>query len=86
LDEDFLDAALYLAHSFHILGLSKSFNLLLSVIVKEKLTYDRDVKRLIILFARAIEPRNAESYVDTYGSRFRRRYEMYKDGLRMEAI
>ena len=86
LDEDSLDAALYLAHSFHILGLSKSFNLLLSVIVNEKLTYDSDARRLIILLARAIEPRNAESYVDTYGSRFRRRYEMYKDGLRPEAI
>jgi hypothetical protein len=85
LDEDFLDAALYLAHSFHILGLSKSFNLLLSVIVNEKLAYDRDVRRLIILLARAIEPRNAESYIDTYGSRFRRRYEMYREGLRKEA-
>jgi hypothetical protein len=86
LDEDYLDAALYLAHSFHILGLSKSFNLLLSVIVNEKLTYDRDVKRLFILLARAIEPRNAESYVDTYGIRFRRRYEIYREGLRMEGI
>jgi hypothetical protein len=85
LDEDFLDAALYLAHSFHILGLSKSFNLLLSVIVNEKLAYDRDVRRLIILLAEAIEPRNAESYIDTYGSRFRRRYEMYREGLRKEA-
>lgn len=86
LDEDSLDAALYLAHSFHILGLSKSLNLLLSVIVNEKLTYNRDARRLIVLLARAIEPRNAESYVDTYGSRFRRRYEMYKDGLRTEAM
>ena len=84
LDEDYLDAALYLAHSFHILGLSKSFNLLLSVLVNEKLMNDRDVRRLIILLARAIEPRNAESYIDTYGIRFRRRYDMYKEGLRME--
>jgi hypothetical protein len=79
LDEDYLDAALYLAHSFHILGLSKSFNLLLSVIVNEKLMYDRDVKRLIILLARAIEPRNAESYIDIYGTRFRRRYDIYRE-------
>jgi hypothetical protein len=86
LDEDYLDAELYLAHSFHILGLSKSFNLLLSVIVNEKLMYDRDVKRLIILLSRAIEPRNAESYIDTYGIRFGRRYEMYREGLRMEVI
>ena len=86
LDEDYLDAALYLAHSFHILGLSKSFNLLLSVLVNEKLMNDRDVRRLIILLARAIEPRNAESYIDTYGVRFTRRYKMYKEGLRMEAM
>ena len=86
LDEDFLDAALYLAHSFHILGLSKSFNLLLSVIVNEQLAYDKDARELIVLLARAIEPRNAESYIDTYGSRFRRRYEMYREGLRKEGI
>ena len=86
LEEDFLDAGLYLAHSFHILGLSKSLNLLLSVIVNEKLINDSDVRRLIILLAKTIEPRNAESYSDTYGSRFRRRYEMYREGLRMEAI
>jgi DNA-binding response OmpR family regulator len=86
LDENFLDAALYLAHSFHILGLSKSFNLILSVIVNEKLVHDRDVRRLIILLARAIEPRNAESYVDTYGIKFRRRYELYRKGFRKEGI
>ena len=86
LEEDFIDAALYLAHSFHILGLSKSFNLLLSVIVNERLVHNRDVRRLIILLARAIEPRNAESYINTYGSRFRRRFEMYKEGLRIEAM
>ena len=86
LEEDFLDAGLYLAHSFHILGLSKSLNLLLSVIVNEKLTNDRDVRRLIILLAKTIEPRNAESYSDIYGSRFRRRYGMYREGLRKEGI
>jgi DNA-binding response OmpR family regulator len=86
LEEDFPDAALYLAHSFHILGLSKSFNLLLSVIVNEKLAQDRDIRRLIILLARAIEPRNAELYIDTYGITFRRRYELYREGLRKEGI
>ena len=86
LDKNFLDATLYLAHSFHILGLSKSFNLLLSVIVNEKLVHDRDVRRLIILLARAIKPRNAELYIDTYGITFRRRYELYREGLRKEGI
>ena len=78
LDGDYLDAGLYLAHSFHILGLSKLFNLVLSVIVNEQLAYDKDARELIVLLARAIEPRNAEAYIDTYGSRFRKRYEVYK--------
>jgi hypothetical protein len=82
LDEDYVDAGLYLAHSFHILGLSKSFNLLLSVIVNEQLAYDKDVKKLIVLLARAIEPRNAETYIDTYGNGFRKRYDMYNKELR----
>ena len=69
LDADYLDAGLYLAHSFHILGLSKLFNLILSVIVNEQLAYDKDARELIVLLARAIEPRNAETYIDTYGSR-----------------
>ncbi len=79
LDEDYLDAALYLLHSFHILGISKSFSLLLSVIVNEQLVYDKDVKRLIVLLARAIEPRNADQYVDTLGSGFKKRYLLYKE-------
>jgi hypothetical protein len=79
LDEDYLDAALYLLHSFHILGISKSFSLLLSVIVNEQLVHDKDVKRLIILLARAIEPRNADQYIDTLGSGFRKRYLLYKE-------
>ena len=78
LDGDYLDAGLYLAHSFHILGLSKLFNLVLSVIVNEQLAYDKDARELIVSLARAIEPRNAEAYIDTYGSRFRYRYEVYK--------
>jgi len=79
LDGDYLDAGLYLAHSFHILGLSKSFNLLLSVIVNEQLAFCKDVRELVILLARSIEPRNAEKYIDTFGSGFRKRYKMYKE-------
>src|SRR5919112_6828333 len=79
LDEDYLDAGLYLAHSFHILGLSKSFNLLLSVIVNEQLAFCKDVRELVILLARSIEPRNAEKYIDIFGSGFRKRYKMYKE-------
>ncbi len=83
---DYLDAGLYLAHSFHILGLSKLFNLVLSVIVNEQLAYDKDARELIVLLARAIEPPNAEAYIDTYGSRFRYRYEVYKGAKKESKI
>ena len=86
LERDYLDAALYLAHSFHILGLSKPLNLLLSVIVNERLAYDKEVRKLIVSLARAIEPPDAETYIDTYGSEFRKRYETYKEELRTKMI
>ena len=86
LERDYLDAGLYLAHSFHILGLSKPLNLLLSVIVNERLAYDKEVRKLIVSLARAIEPPNAETYIDTYGSEFRKRYETYKEELRTKMI
>ena len=79
LDEDYLDAVLYQLHSYHILGISKSFNLLLSVIINEQLVYDKDVKRLIILLAKAVEPRNADQYIDTFGEDFKKRYLLYKE-------
>jgi hypothetical protein len=79
LDEDYLDAVLYLLHSYHILGISKSFNLLLSIIINEQLVHDKDVKRLIILLAKAIEPRNADQYSDIFGEAFKKRYLLYKE-------
>jgi len=79
LDEDYLDAGLYLAHSFHILDLSKSFNLLLSVIVNEQLAYDKDVEELLILIARTIEPRNTEAYLIHILVALEKCCEMYKE-------
>ncbi len=77
LEGDYLDAKLYLAHSFHILGLHNSFNLMLSVIINESLTYDKDVRELLVNLARMHEPRNAKMYLGTYGSEYERRYEIY---------
>jgi hypothetical protein len=77
LEGDYLDAKLYLSHSFHILGLHRSFDLMLSVIINEPLTYDKDVRELLTLFARATEPRNAKTYLKTYGTEYERRYRMY---------
>jgi hypothetical protein len=77
LEGDYLDAKLYLSHSFHILGLHQSFNLLLSVIINEQLTYDNDVRELLTLLAKASEPRNAKTYLKTYGNEYERRYQIY---------
>ena len=81
LDGDYTDAGLYLAHSLHILGLSKSFGLLLSVIINEQLSKESDVRLLLVLLARGIAPRNADSYIDSYGNEYKKRYEMYKSSI-----
>jgi hypothetical protein len=77
LEGDYLDAKLYLSHCFHILGLHQSFNLLLSVIINEPLTYDQDVRDLLTLLATISEPRNAKTYLETYGNEYMRRYKIY---------
>lgn len=82
LDGDYTDAGLYLAHSLHILGLSKSFGLLLSVIINEQLSKESDVRLLLVLLARGIAPRNADSYIDSYGNEYKKRYEIYNQVLR----
>ena len=84
LDEDYLNARLNLAHSFHILGLHKPLNLLLSVIVNEEeqqLLKDKDVREFLVLLAKAAEPRNASKYINIYGNEFSRRYSVYIDEL-----
>ena len=84
LGEDYLNARLYIAHAFHVLGLHKPLNLLLSVIVNEEeqqLLKDKDVKEFLALLAKAVEPRNASMYINTYGSEFSRRYIIYSEEL-----
>jgi hypothetical protein len=80
LDQDYTNARLYLAHSFHILGLNKPLNLLLSVVVNEEeqqLSKDKDVREFLALLAKAVEPHNASSYINAYGNEFSRRYRVY---------
>ena len=84
LDKDYLDARLYLSHAFHILGLHKSFNLLLSVIVNECLAEEenKEVREFLTLLGRATEPRSASSYIDIYGEGFKNRYQKYLKELK----
>lgn len=81
LEGDYMDARLYLAHSFHLLGLHQSFTLLLSIIINENLTEDRDTRELLTLLARATEPRNAETYLETYGDEYRKRFRIYLEEI-----
>ncbi len=38
---------------------------------------DKDVREFLALLAKAVEPRNASMYVNTYGNEFSRRYRIY---------
>ena len=71
----------YILHCFQILGLNKSFSLILSVIVNELLISDSHVRQLLTMLAKATEPRNAKRYLDTYGDGLRKRYEVYIEEL-----
>jgi hypothetical protein len=84
LEGDYVDSRLLLSHAFHILGLNKSFSLLLSVIVNEKLVKDLDVRKLLTSLAKLTEPRNAELYLDTFGERFRNRYSIYQEEMKRQ--
>ncbi len=81
LEGDHLDAKLYLAHGFQILGLSQRFNLLLSAIVYTPLTDDEEVRELLTLLAVISQPADAKVYLELYGEDFRKRYEIFQDEL-----
>jgi hypothetical protein len=81
LEGDHLDAKLYLAHGFQILGLSQRFNLLLSAIVYTPLTDDEEVRELLTLLAVISQPADAKVYLELYGEDFRKRYEIFHNEL-----
>lgn len=81
LEGDHLDAKLYLAHGFQILGLSQRFNLLLSAVVYTPLTDDEEVRELLTLLAVISQPAEAKVYLELYGEDFRKRYEIFQNEL-----
>lgn len=81
LEGDHLDAKLYLAHGFQILGLSQRFNLLLSAIVYTPLTDDEEVRELLTLLAVISQPVDTRVYLELYGEDFRKRYEIFQNEL-----
>ena len=83
LDHDYLNARLYLMHSYHILGLHRELNLLLSVIVNEQnLTEDADVRRLLILLATLAGAANENFELSASNPAFAKRFEIYTKELK----
>ena len=81
LEGDYLDAKLHLAHSYHILGFRSSFNVVLSILVNEFLTHIGDIRIFLILLAKAVEPRNSRTYINSFGNHYTERYRTYLSGL-----
>lgn len=82
LEDDSLDAKLYLTNSFYFLGLHRELALLLSVIISEpNLKEDNDVRQLLTMLARITEPNNVDVYFDASGDGFNKRYSMYLQEL-----
>jgi len=82
LDGDILNAKIYLAHSFYILGLHRELNLLLSVIMNDSyLIKNEDVRKLLVLLARVARTSNPSIHLGIYSSVFERRYAIYTQEL-----
>jgi len=79
---DYIDAKLYLTHSFYILGLRRRLVLLLSIIVNEhEHINDRDVRKLLTYLALISEPNNVDVHFDMNNNGFSSRYSIYLQEL-----
>ena len=79
---DYIDAKLYLTHSFYILGLRRRLVLLLSIIVNEhEHINDRDVRKLLTYLALISEPNNVDVHFDLNNNGFSSRYSIYLQEL-----
>jgi len=82
LDDDNLNAKLYLRHSYYLLGLHRRLTLLLSIIVNEpSLKEDKDVRQLLTLLAVMTEPNNIDVYFDLNDGGFTKKYSTYLEEL-----
>lgn len=78
LNEDILDAKLYLAHSYYLLGLRRRLVLLLSILVnKSEYLRNKEVRKLLIYLAIMSEPNNIDVHFDLDNNGFSPRYSIY---------
>jgi hypothetical protein len=84
---DYIDAKLYLTHSFYILGLRRRLVLLLSIIVNEpEHISDRDVRKLLTYLALMSEPNNVDVHFDMNNNGFSSRYSIYLQELQKVSL
>jgi hypothetical protein len=84
---DYIDAKLYLTHSFYILGLRRRLVLLLSIIVNEpEHIKDRDVRKLLTYLALMSEPNNVDVHFDMNNNGFSSRYSIYLQELQKVSL
>jgi hypothetical protein len=84
---DYIDAKLYLTHSFYILGLRRRLVLLLSIIVNEpEHIKDRDVRELLTYLALMSEPNNVDVHFDMNNNGFSSRYSVYLQELQKVSV
>lgn len=82
LNSDYLDAKLYLTHSYYLLGLRRRLVLLLSVITHEpKYNKDPDIRKLLTYLALLSEPNNIDIHFDKDGDGFSSRYSVFLEEL-----
>lgn len=78
LNGDYLDAKLYLIHSFYLLGLRRRLVLLLSIIINEPAYIkDSDARKLLTYLALVSEPNNVDVHFDMDNNGFSTRYSIY---------
>ncbi len=81
LDDDFLNAKLFLGHAINIIGLSNQLSLLLSAIVYTPLTDITEVRELLALLALEVQPVNMEPFIELYGEEFQKRFQKYENEI-----
>jgi hypothetical protein len=87
LNEDILDAKLYLAHSLYLLGLRRRFVLLLSILIdKSEYLRHKEVRKLLTYLALMSEPNNVDVHFDMDNNGFSPRYSIYLKELQKIAI
>lgn len=78
LNEDILDAKLYLTHSYYLLGLRRRLVLLLSILInKSEYLRHTEVRRFLTYLAIMTEPNNVDVHFDLDNNGFSSRYCMY---------